>query len=46
MTEKEQFDAGMQKLLRAEPKIIKAAMEQEKRERAEERQAKRKEDSK
>ena len=41
MTEKEKFDAGMDKLLRASPKIVKVAMEQEKQNRAEERKAKR-----
>lgn len=33
MTERETFDEGMDKLLRANPKIVKAAMEQEKQER-------------
>ena len=42
MTEKESFDAAMDKLLKADPKIVRAAMEQEKKERAEERKAKRK----
>lgn len=41
MTEKERFDAGIDKLLRANPKIVKAEMEQEKKEREEERKAKR-----
>lgn len=41
MTEKQAFDEGMTKLLKANPKIVKAAMEQEKREREEERKAKR-----
>ena len=41
MTEKENFDAGMDKLLKANPKIVKAAMEQEKQEREAERKAKR-----
>lgn len=40
MTEKQNFDAGMDKLLQADPKLVKAAMEQEKKERAEERKAK------
>lgn len=44
--ERLRFDAGMDKLLKANPTIVKAAMEQEKQERAEERKAKRKEDSK
>lgn len=39
-TEKNSFDAGMAKLLRADPKIVKAAMEQEKREREAERKRK------
>lgn len=34
------FDAAMDKLLKADPVQVKAAMEQEKRERAEERKAK------
>ena len=42
MTEKENFDAGMDKLLKANPAVVKSAMEQEKKERAEERKAKRK----
>ncbi len=41
MTERETFDEGMDKLLRANPKIVKAAMEQEKQEREAERKAKR-----
>ena len=41
MTEKENFDAAMDRLLKADPKAVKAAMEQEKRERQEERKAKR-----
>lgn len=41
MTEREQFDANMDKLLKANPKIIREAMEQEKREREAERKAKR-----
>ncbi len=41
MTEKEKFDTGMDKLLRANPQIVKAAMEQEKQEREAERRAKR-----
>jgi hypothetical protein len=40
VTEKENFDAGMDKLLRANPKIVKAAMEQEKQKREAERKAK------
>lgn len=40
MTEKENFDKGMDSLLRANPKIVKAAMEQEKQEREAERKAK------
>ena len=43
MTEMETFDAAMNTLLRADPKIVKLAMEKEKQERAEERQAKRQE---
>ncbi len=41
MTEKENFDAGLAKLLKANPQIVKAAMEQEKREREEERRLRR-----
>ncbi len=41
MTERETFDEGMDNLLRANPKIVKAAMEQEKQEREAERKAKR-----
>ena len=37
MTEKDKFDAGMEKLLKADPKLVKAAMEQEKQQRARER---------
>ena len=40
MTEKERFDEAMDKLLKANPAVVKAAMEQEKKERAEERKAK------
>lgn len=36
----DKFSAGLRKLLRADPKLVKAAMEQEKKERAEERRAK------
>lgn len=39
-TESERFDAAMDRLLKADPKIVKAAMEQEKKERAEERKSK------
>jgi len=42
MTEKEGFDKGMDLLLRANPKMVQAAMEQEKQGRAEERKAKKK----
>ena len=41
MSEKEAFDEGMGKLLKANPQIVKAAMEQEKQEREAERKAKR-----
>ena len=41
-SEREQFDAAMDKLLKANPAVVKAAMEQEKKERAEERKTKRK----
>jgi hypothetical protein len=41
MTEKDKFDFGMDKLLKANPQIVKAAMEQEKQEREEERKVKR-----
>jgi hypothetical protein len=41
MSEKEAFDEGMAKLLKANPQIVRAAMEQEKQEREEERKAKR-----
>lgn len=41
MTEKDRFDHGMSKLLKANPQIVKAAMEQEKLEREEERKVKR-----
>ena len=41
MTESEEFDKAMDKLLKANPAVVKAAMEQEKKERAEERKAKR-----
>ena len=40
MTEKEKFDAAMDKLLKANPTVVKAAMEQEKQERETERKAK------
>ena len=40
MTEREGFDQGMSRLLKANPKIVKAAMEQEKHEREAERKAK------
>ncbi len=42
MTECETFDEGMSKLLKANPQIVKAAMEQEKQEREAERKAKKK----
>lgn len=38
--EHRRFDAAMDKLLKANPTVVKAAMEQEKKERAEERKAK------
>ena len=41
MTERTKFDEGMTRLLKANPKIVKAAMEQEKQEREAERKAKR-----
>lgn len=41
MTERETFDEGMSKLLKVNPKIVKAAMEQEKQEREAKRKAKR-----
>lgn len=41
MTERESFDTGMDKLLKSNPQIVKAAMEQEKKEREVERKAKR-----
>jgi len=41
MTEKDTFDAAMDKLLKVPPQIVKDAMEQEKQHRAEERKAKR-----
>ena len=41
MNEKDAFDEGMSKLLKANPQIVKAAMEQEKQEREAERKAKR-----
>jgi len=41
MNEKDLFDEGMTKLLKANPQIVKAAMEQEKQEREAERKAKR-----
>ena len=37
----EKFSEGLGKILKADPKLVKAAMEQEKKERAEERKAKR-----
>jgi hypothetical protein len=40
-TEYEQFNMAMDKILRADPKIVKAAMEEEKRERAANPKAKR-----
>ncbi|ADV84906.1 conserved hypothetical protein [Terriglobus saanensis SP1PR4] len=40
-TESENFDAAMDTLLRANPQLVKAAMEQEKQEREAERKAKR-----
>jgi hypothetical protein len=40
-SEKDKFDSAMNKLLQANPKIIRAAMEQEKQEREAERKAKR-----
>ncbi len=39
-TEYSDFIAGIQKILKADPKIVKAAMEQGKQDRAEERKAK------
>ncbi len=39
--EMEKFDAAMERLLKANPGVIRATMEQEKKERAEERKAKR-----
>lgn len=42
-SERDKFDAAMDKLLKANPMVVKAAMEQEKKERAEERAVKRKE---
>ena len=42
-TSLESFSKGLQQILRADPKLVKAAMEQEKRERAEGRIAKREE---
>jgi hypothetical protein len=39
-TEFQGFTNGLKKILRADPKIVKAAMEQEKRERSEERKRK------
>ena len=38
--EAKKFDDAMDKLLKANPAVVKAAMEQEKKERAEERKAK------
>ena len=40
-SESRRFDDGISKLLKADPKLVKAAMEQEKKEREEERKAKR-----
>lgn len=40
MTERESFDSGMDKLLKANPQIVKAAMEQEKQQREAGRKAK------
>lgn len=40
-TESQRFDQAMDKLLKANSAVVKAAMEQEKKERAEEREAKR-----
>ena len=40
-SELDNFNEGMNKLLRVNPQIVKAAMEQEKQEREEERKAKR-----
>lgn len=42
-SEAEKFDSAMDKLLKVPPQIVKNAMEDEKRERAEERNAKRQE---
>lgn len=39
-TEMDKFKAGLSKVLKADPKLVRAAMEQEKKERAEERKAK------
>lgn len=41
-----EFESALAKVLTADPSLVKAAMEQEKKERAEERKAKQKEDSK
>ena len=41
-SEAERFDEAMDKLLKANPAVVKAAMEQEKKERAEEGETKRK----
>ena len=46
MDERKRFDDAMNKLLKANPSVVKAAMEQEKKERAEERKAKKKENAK
>ena len=43
-TDAEAFDKAMDKLLKVPPQIVKKAMEQEKRERAEERKQKGKDD--
>jgi hypothetical protein len=40
MSEKDLFDEGMAKLLKANPQMVRAAMEQEKQEREAERKAK------
>ena len=41
----ENFRSGLSKILKADPKIVKAAMEQEKKERAEERKRKKAKES-
>jgi hypothetical protein len=40
-SEAELFDAGMERLLKADPKVVQAAMDAEKKDRAAERKAKR-----